>query len=563
MTAAGLDVEPEAPATGPAPRSRRRRTAAGLATALAVVVLHVLLTYPHQVRAFTPLWFARVPVEALLGGAVLLVLPERARRRVATAAGVLLGLVALLTLLDLGFLLSLNRRFDLVLDWSLFGNAKDYLMAVGGVPAAVGGAVAAALLAAGIVALTTWSVRRCTAALLRHRFRAEKAIAVLAVLWTVTAVLGLRVAPDTPLAARSTATLVADRVGLVDRSLHDLEDYRRELAVDRFRDVPADRLLTGLRGKDVILAFVESYGRTAVEDPAIGPGVRAVLDRGTTRLAAAGFTARTGWLTSSTAGGASWLAHASLLSGTDVDNPQRYRTLLASDRFTLTHAFGRAGWRTVTVLPAVADAWPEGRFYGYDRMALQGDLGYRGPSFGWSPMPDQYALEAMHRLELSRPDHAPVLVETALTSSHAPWVPLPRTVDWDALGDGRVFDPQPAQGKLQSEVWPDPRKVKAEYGHAVEYSVDALVGYLERYGTPNTVLVLLGDHQPVPIVTGVGASRDVPVTIVAKDPTVLQAISSWGWTDGLAPARDAPVIGMWEFRDRFLAAFSTRQDVVP
>lgn len=555
----GADADPP---PVPAPRSRVRRVAAAAGTVLAVGVVQALLVYPHQLTSFSPWSFARIPIEALLGAAVLLVLPDRARRRAATAAGVLLGLVALLTLLDVGFVASLNRPFDLVLDWSLFGNGKDYLTAVGGTPAAVGGAVGVVLLATGMVALTVWAVRRCTAALGRHRGRAEKVVAALAVVWTGTAVLGLQVAPGSPFAARSTAVLVADRTVQVDRSLHDLQDYRRELAADRFRDVPADKLLTGLRGKDVMLAFVESYGRTAVEDPVIGPGVRSVLDAGTARLAAAGFQARSGWLTSSTAGGASWLAHSTFLSGTDVDNPQRYRTLLASDRFTLDHAFHKAGWRTTTVLPAVATAWPEGAFYGYDRIVIGPDLGYRGPHFGWSPMPDQYALDAIHRLELP-PGHPPTLVETALTSSHAPWAPLPRMVDWAGLGDGSVFAPQPAQGKLQSEVWPDPRRVKVEYGHSVEYSVNALVGYLERYGTPDTVLVFLGDHQPVPIVTGVGASRDVPVTIVAKDPAVLAAVSGWGWTDGLTPAHDAPVIGMWQFRDRFLSAFSTGQDVAP
>jgi hypothetical protein len=561
----GPDADPRTePAGGEPPvRGRGRRLAAVVGTLVAAAWLQALLVFPHDLRVFSLLSFARIPIEGLVGAALLLVLPGRARRRVAVVAGVLLGLVALLTLFDIGFQTTLNRYFDLVLDWSLFSNATDYLDAVGGVPAVVGGAVGAGLLALGVVALTTWSVLRCTAALTRHRRVTERAVAGLAVLWTVVALVGVQVAPGNPLASRGTATLVADRAGLVDRSLHDLDDYRRELAVDRFRDVPAGQLLTGLRGKDVMLAFVESYGRTAVDDPAIGPEVRATLATGTSRLAAAGFQARSGWLTSSTAGGASWLAHSTLLSGTEVDNPQRYRTLLGSDRFTLDEAFGKAGWRTVTVLPAVPGGWPEGAFYDYDRIATEPDLGYHGPKFGWSTMPDQYTLEAIHRLELAKPDHPPVLLETALTSSHAPWAPLPRMVDWNTLGDGTVFAPQPAQGKLQSEVWPNPRTVKAEYGHSVEYSIDALVGYLQRYGTKNTVLVFLGDHQPLPLVTGVGASRDVPVTVVAKDPKVLDAIASWGWTDGLAPAHDAPVIGMWQFRDRFLAAFGAAPPAAP
>jgi hypothetical protein len=87
--------------------------------------------------------------------------------------------------------------------------------------------------------------------------------------------------------------------------------------------------------------------------------------------------------------------------------------------------------------------------------------------------------------------------------------------------------------------------------------LSALISYVEKYGDKNLVLVFLGDHQPAPIVTGTGAGRDVPISIVAKDPAVLDQISSWGWQDGLNPAPNAPVWPMNSFRDRFLTAFGS------
>ena len=116
---------------------------------------------------------------------------------------------------------------------------------------------------------------------------------------------------------------------------------------DRFRDDPGDQLLTGLRGKDVLLAFVESYGKVAVEDPPSRRGSTPSSTQGTEQLQAAGFSSRSGWLTSSTFGGVSWLAHSTLQSGVWVDSQRRYDQLVASDRFTLSQAFERAGWRTV------------------------------------------------------------------------------------------------------------------------------------------------------------------------------------------------------------------------
>ena len=180
--------------------------------------------------------------------------------------------------------------------------------------------------------------------------------------------------------------------------------FAEEAAVDAFRDTPGEDLLTGLRGKDVVIAFVESYGRVAVEDSAISPAVDAVLDAGTSRLRAAGFSSRSAFLTSPTFGGISWLAHSTLQSGLWVDNQQRYDDLLDSDRLTLSGAFKRAGWRTVEDVPSNTKDWPEGKsFYHYDKIYDARNVGYRGPKFSYATMPDQYTLSAFQRLELARP----------------------------------------------------------------------------------------------------------------------------------------------------------------
>jgi hypothetical protein len=49
----------------------------------------------------------------------------------------------------------------------------------------------------------------------------------------------------------------------------------------------------------------------------------------------------------------------------------------------------------------------------------------------------------------------------------------------------------------------------------------------------------------------------VPVSIVAKDPKVLDKIADWNWADGLQPKQDTPVWKMNAFRDRFLTAYGS------
>ncbi|MFJ6675991.1 sulfatase-like hydrolase/transferase [Actinosynnema sp. NPDC091369] len=511
-------------------------------TALAALFVLFALLLPSDVDALTFTTFLRLPVEALLGVVLVLVLPERAREPAALTAGAFLGLLLVLKALDLGFDAVLFRPFDLVLDWPLLGPAVDYVDVTAGRFAAVTAVIAAVSLAAALVVLTARSAARLSNAVTRHRQPAARAVAVLAVVWTTL-----------PIASHGTAAFVHDQALRVEAGLRDRDDFAAESANDPF--ATNDALLTRLRGKDVVVAFVESYGRSAVEHPDIAPHVTAALDTGTRRLAAAGYGSRSAFLTSPTAGGGSWLAQATLLSGLWVDNQQRYRTLLASDRLTLGGAFRRAGWRSVGVMPGITKTWPEGDFFDYDRIYAFDDLDYRGPRFGYATTPDEFTLSRFQQFE--RADaHTPVMAAIPLLSSHAPWSPAPGTVGWDGLGDGSVYHSM-ANGEAPAEAMfgRDPTLVRADYARTVEYSVNTLVSYVETYGDDDFVLVFLGDHQPAPFVTGPDASHDVPITLVSRDRTVLDHATAWGWTDGLRPGPGAPVRPMNTFRDQFLTTF--------
>jgi hypothetical protein len=244
------------------------------------------------------------------------------------------------------------------------------------------------------------------------------------------------------------------------------------------------------------------------------------------------------------------------MSGLWIDSQRRYRNLVAGDRMTLNTAFRRAGWRTVGVMPAINTAWSEGSFFGYDRIYDGPSLGYRGPGFNFDSIPDQYTLSTFERTELAAPGRAPVMAEIPLVSSHLPWAPLPRLVDWGAVGDGSIYDGMAAEGESPELVWGNPERMRTEYRRSLEYTLSSVISYLQTYGNDNMVLVLLGDHQPAPVITGEGASRDVPITIVAKDPAVLDRIAGWQWDAGLKPGPRAPVWRMDAFRDRFLCSFT-------
>jgi hypothetical protein len=535
---------------------RARTLATWAATTLACLLVLLALLAPDELSRLTPGVFVSVPLEGLLWVSLLLVLPTKARSVAATLLGLALGLLSIVKLLDMGFFAVLARPFDPLLDWKLLDDAMRFLAGAIGAGRAIGSFAVAITLSTALVIFTTRSVQHLSRVVVRHNSAAARSVVVVAVPWLTCAMLAIQIVPGVPIAVEASAAYLHSRAQPTGTGPQDRQPIATEASVDAFENTPAKDLLAALRGKDVIIAFVESYGRDAVEDPEFAPQVGAVLDAGDRRLHAAGFISRSAFLTSPTAGGGSWLAHGTLLSGLWIDNQQRYDDLEASPRLTLTRAFQRASWRTVGVMPGNDSAWPASGSLGYDQIYGATDMGYRGPRFSWASMPDQYALSRFEATERSPRGHHPVMAEVTLVSSHAPWEPIPRLVSWSDVGDGSVFNTMAAPGDPPEAILTrDPTRVRAAYRASIEYSLNTLISYVETCGDDNLVLVFLGDHQPSPIVTGRGASRDVPISIVARDPSVFERIAPWGWEKGLKPDPQAPVWRMDAFRDRFLTAF--------
>ena len=535
-----------------APRRRRRAGIAVAITVLALLLVWAALVAPSQPSDLTLGAFARLPLELLVLLALAAVLPATPRRLLAVVAGVVLGLVVLMKVLDIGFFTAFDRPFMPVDDSGYLGIGIETLgNAIGSSSANLVVAIAAVLIVA-LLALPALALLRVTRIAADHRAWALRAATVLGVVWVALRVVGA------PVASSSAADLAIDKVQAVQTGLADRATFAREIVRDRFRATPGTRLLRHLRGKDVLLVFIESYGRVAVQDSSVSPRIEAVLDRGEAQLRAAGFSSQSAFLTSPTFGGLSWLAHSTLQAGVRVDGQRRYDQLVERDRLTLTRAFQRAGWRAVGAMPGNRRAWPEGSsFYHYDRVYDRRNFGYRGPGFGVAPMPDQYTLLALQRRELAKRHRAPLFAEVDLISSHAPWTRIPRFIPWGDVGDGSIYDRLPAEESTRASLFGDSERARVAYGRSIEYSLSTLFSFVQRYGHDDLVLVVLGDHQPATVVTGQGASHDVPISVIAHDPGVMARIAGWRWQDGLSPSPQAPVWPMAAFRDRFLSAFGS------
>ena len=479
-----------------------------------------------------------IPLELLVFAALAVVLPSRGGRALAVVAGILLTATLVLTTLDLGFYEAFDRPFNPLSDPGYVGSGLDLVhrsAGRGGEVLAAGGVLLGLVLA---LALCVWATVRVRRAMHGAPRVWSRVVVALTVVWAVAAIGGAQVS-GIPVASAPAASLVRSQVHGVRAELHDRAVFEHALAHDDYASTPSADLLTGLRGKDVLLVFVESYGRVAVDGSWFSPMVDRTLGVSTDQLARAGFHARSGWMRSPTFGGISWLAHSTLQTGLWIDSQQRYDQVLSGDRFTLSRAFGNAGWRTVSDIPSDDGEWEQGRsFYGFDQMYDSRNVGYPGPRFSYARIPDQYTFRAFKQRELERPDRGPVMAEIDLVSSHTPWTPLPRMVPWSQLGDGSVYDGMHAAHTSFFQLLGGPDQQR-NYARSIQYSLRSLVSFVRHAHDKKLVMVVLGDHQPNTNVSGTGVSHDVPISLIAHDPKVLDRIRSWGWTPGLRPDRDA------------------------
>lgn len=292
--------------------------------------------------------------------------------------------------------------------------------------------------------------------------------------------------------------------------------------------------LAYVRGADVVLLFVESYGVTSWERPEFREAMAPLREDLSAAVAGTGRSVVTATVESTTFGGESWLAHISLLSGTEVRDADLNRRLMAERRDTMVTAFARQGYRTLAVMPGLHAPWPEGRFYGFDHLYGAPDLGYEGPPFGWWDLTDQFVLARMDTLAFPPDATAPAFVFLPTISTHTPFVPVPPyQPDWTRLLTATPYDTDQLTSAYDTEA--DWSNLGPGYARALGYLHQSLTGYLRWRAERDLVLVVIGDHQPPALVSGEGASWNVPVHVITGRQVLLDRLRAEGFRDGLEP----------------------------
>ncbi len=312
--------------------------------------------------------------------------------------------------------------------------------------------------------------------------------------------------------------------------------------------------LKGLKGADVLLFLVESYGRIAFSRPEYRQAMDGTTARLAEILARHGFLAVSSYLVASTYGGSSWLTHGTLESGVRVEDDLQYTALLRSSVPPMAFFFREAGYRTVSVMPGTRFAFPEGAYFGYEQVYYAWHFNYLGPAFGWAAMPDQFVLDWVRRHEFMEHER-PLFVRYVLISSHASFSIQPPFIDdWDSIGDGRLY--RDLDLVYYPITWPDLSNAGDAYLRSLDYEFEIIGDYLAKYVSDDSLVIIMGDHQPNRQLTGEGEPWSVPVHIISRNPRLLEPFRKRGYTPGLIPAQAVPHAGMETFLTGFLEDFS-------
>ena len=407
-----------------------------LSLLIALLLVNVLLLAPQWRLAGSlgPTWIA---LEAWLVVGLFAVLPRgRWSAVLAAVTALVVVLVSFLAFADAAARQSLGRPLNLYLD-------LDLLSAVYNLMTGTLGSVIAGLAVLGLVlgaSVLAWLLAYLLSPVEVHkRGRFTWVAGVALIVFFCMALLTSDTMPGLTRMALPAVQITTDQTRRIVWMLNEQERFAAELAAlpAGYASLPGP--LQQLQDRDVLLAFIESYGVSALSDPRYAPVIRPRLDDLVARMADTGLHLATGTLVAPTQGGQSWLSHLSLLSGMWVDNQLRYDLLLASGRETLINDFRRAGHRTVALVPATTRAWPEGQRFGYDEILAHRDMDYAGPSLNWVTIPDQFTWSFLQTIRADE-DVRPLFAELSLISSHAPWTPiLPVLDDWNSIGNGSVF----------------------------------------------------------------------------------------------------------------------------
>jgi len=301
---------------------------------------------------------------------------------------------------------------------------------------------------------------------------------------------------------------------------------------------PLDSDLTVLGGAEVKVVFLESYGATTYERDDLFKVIHPGRQRLEQAANAQGRQVLSAFVKAAAFGGASDLSHLSFLSGIDLTDPIRHDLLITTNRPTILDTFEQAGYRTIGLYPAMSWDWPEVSFYDFDHYHDAPSLNYRGPKFGLWWLPDQFSMARIDEMYPPDPDGKPRFLFYPTITTHIPFRPTPPyQPDWSRVTSDKPYSDEATAKAMADAI--DWHGLFQGYINTIEYTFNWLAGYQALPQPRESVLILLGDHQPAGGITGPNATWNVPVHIITSNQTIAERLRLHGFSNGVNPRRES------------------------
>ncbi len=323
---------------------------------------------------------------------------------------------------------------------------------------------------------------------------------------------------------------------------------------------------------DVFFIFIESYGSVVYKRPHFTLPYLRMSEALEKSLANDGWAAVSTLSEAPTWGGGSWMSYTSALFGLLVEQPSEYDALKVKYSLleypNIGRYFSSQGYDYVWVVP-INRRLPETRevidqrFYGADRWITFDTLNYKGPLFGWGPSPpDQFTFGFIQ--EFVPQQEQPTFLVYLTQNSHYPWTPIPPVLD-----DWREFENLDMQAGVLSEAQKKGLSLgesRQNYLQTVGNTLDSLEEFITSLEKENSVIVLIGDHQP-PTVSRHEDGYGTMVHIISQDVYLLASFHEYGFVDGLVLENIEPTIrheGLYSlFVRNFIAQYGKNPWILP
>ncbi len=283
---------------------------------------------------------------------------------------------------------------------------------------------------------------------------------------------------------------------------------------------------------NIIFLVLESYGKILFEK--YKEEFNPLLDQLENQLSENGFHSISNLSTSPRSGGGSWMCYSSFLYGMEVQNEGLFRIILEKENAanfnpSLLEILRRNGYENYLLNPLTGFKnlkinWEEiSELFSTKDIIKYEDLDYKGKligALGLQP-PDQFSLnKGFELLREKNKGRQPFALFFETLNSHAKWQsPIHVEKDW------KKYD----QSDYDFEVT---KMVNDSYFPSIRYQISMAVDFITRQMDDNTLILIMGDHQP-PLVTTPTSGNETPIHLISKNENLLKPYMEYGFEKGL------------------------------